>query len=101
MTEETNLETYLLVSPNEYRICLFDTKNLKNVYDEHLKTDNKITNIDFNILIKFLDDNIFKIEKLTGRFVENIFLILETKKTNLLSFGIKKRITIIISIKNF
>ncbi len=91
MTEEINLETYLLVSSNEYRICLFDTKNLKNVYDQHLKIDNKITTIDYNILIKFLDDNIFKIEKLIGKFVENIFLILETEKINPLSFGIKRK----------
>lgn len=91
MTEEINLETYLLVSSNEYRICLFDTKNLKNVYDEYLKIDNKIKTIDYNILIKFLDDNIFKIEKLIGKFVENIFLILETDKINLLSFGIKRK----------
>jgi len=91
MTEEINLETYLFVSSNEFRICLFDTKNLKNVYDEHLIIDNKITAIDFNILIKFLDDNIFKIEKLIGKFIKNIFLILETEKINLLSFGIKRK----------
>ena len=50
-----------------------------------------LSNIDLSVLIKFLDNNIFKIEKLVGKFIKNIFLILETEKIYKLSFGIKKK----------
>ena len=33
----------------------------------------KINFINYDHLKKFLDDNIFKIEKLIGKFIENIF----------------------------
>ena len=39
-----------------------------------------ITILDLNKLKKFLDDNIFKIEKLIGKFIKNIFLIIENEK---------------------
>ena len=41
-------------------------------------------------LKKFLDDNIFKIEKLSGKFIENIFIIIDKKILNL-EIGIKKK----------
>ena len=40
---------------------------------------------------KFLDDNVIKIEKLSGKFVENIILIFEDEKIFNLEFGIKKK----------
>ena len=91
MTEDIYLETYLFVSLTEYRICLYDTKNNKNLYNECLKREKNLSNIDLSVLIKFLDNNIFKIEKLVGKFIKNIFLILETEKIYKLSFGIKKK----------
>ena len=76
MNKDLELENYLSISPNKFGIYLFDTKNLKNLYKEEIiiNQDSKFLNL--NILKKFLDNNIFKIEKLSGKFVENIFLIL-------------------------
>ena len=78
MNKNLELENYLNISPNKFGIYLFDTKNLKNLYKEELiiNQENKFLNLDD--LKKFLDKNIFKIEKLSGKFVENIILIFES-----------------------
>ena len=91
MNKENELQYYLSVSPNKYGIYLFDTKNLKNLYKEEIILYNETNYQNHDELKKFLDDNIFKIEKLSGKFIENIFLILEDKKIFNLEIGIKKK----------
>ena len=91
MNKEQYLENYLSISPNKLGIYLFDTKNLNNLYKEELILSENNNNLDSGIIKKFLDDNIFKIEKLSGRFVENIFLVLEDRKIFILDLGIKKK----------
>ena len=93
MIEELDIETYLYISPNEFRIYLFDKKNLKNLYKKGIKFNNNYF-IDVNNLDKFIEDNIFKIEKLAGHFVKNIVLVVENDQINDLNFGIKKKIII-------
>ena len=100
MNKENELQYFLSVSPNKYGIYLFDTKNLKNLYKEEIILNNDTNYQNHDELKKFLDDNIFKIEKLSGKFIENIFLILEDKKIFNLDIGIKKKITIFQSQKN-
>ena len=91
MNKENELQYYLSVSPNKYGIYLFDTKNLKNLYKEEIILNNDTNYQNHDELKKFLDANIFKIEKLSGKFIENIFLILEDKKIFNLEIGIKKK----------
>ena len=91
MNKENELQHYLSVSPNKYGIYLFDTKNLTNLYKKEIILYNDTNYQDHDELKKFLDENIFKIEKLSGKFIENIFLILEDKKIFNLEIGIKKK----------
>ena len=91
MNKDQYLENYLSISPNKFGIYLFDPKNSKNIYKEELFINQKKNNLNLNNLKKFLDNNIFKIEKLSGKFVENIFLIFEDKSTFNLEMGIKKK----------
>ena len=63
MTEELNFEVYLSISQKKFGIYLLDKKNLKNIYKEELYLKNDTDLIDYNLLINFLDNNIFKIEK--------------------------------------
>ncbi len=91
MNKEYDLETYLSISPNKFGIYLFDKKNLKNLYKAELLINENLNFINHGDLKKFLDDNIFKIEKMSGKFVENIFLIFENKKISNLEIGIKKK----------
>ena len=91
MNKVKSLENYLSISSSKLGIYLFDTKNLKNLYKEELIINENINSINSDILKKFLDNNIFKIEKLSGKFVEDIFLILEDKNIFNLEIGIKKK----------
>ncbi len=91
MNKENELQCYLSVSPNKYGIYLFDTKNLTNLYKEEIILNNDTNYQNHDKLKKFLDDNIFKIEKLSGKFIESIYLVLEDKKIFNLEIGIKKK----------
>jgi len=91
MNKDNEFQYYLSVSPNKYGIYLFDTKNLTNLYKEEITLNNNTSYNNHDELKKFLDDNIFKIEKLRGKFIENIYLVLEDKKIFNLEIGIKKK----------
>ena len=90
MTEKLNFEVYLSISKKKFGIYLLDKINLKNIYKEELYIENDTNLIDYNILNTFLDKNIFKIEKLIGHFLKNIFLIIENNQILNFSIGIKK-----------
>ena len=77
MNEHIDFETYLIVSKNKFTIFLFDKKKSEKLYENDLKFENIYKSIDLKILDKFLDDNIFKIEKQIGKFVK-IFIWLLT-----------------------
>ncbi len=91
MNKQQDLENYLSISPNKIGLYLFDTKNLKNLYKEELIINQSNNSINLSLLKKFLDNNILKIEKLSGKFVENIFLIFEDNEIFNLEIGIKKK----------
>ena len=91
MSKELELENYLSVSPNKFAIYSFETNSLKNLYKEEIIINQNKNFIDFDLLKNFLDKNIFKIEKLSGKFVKNIFLICDDKNVLNLKIGIKKK----------
>ena len=91
MIDESDIETYLNISTKKYSIYLFDKKNLKNLYNQHLDL-NGDGSLNINKLSDFLENNIFKIEKLTGKFLKNIFIIIQDEKVFMLDIGIKKKI---------
>ena len=89
MTEEKGFETYLSISKNKYAIYLIDKNNYKNLYKSEIYFNDNFQNYDN--LIKFLDNNIFKIEKFIGKFIKNIYLIIENQQILNLAIGVKKR----------
>ena len=89
MTEKGNFETYLSISQKRYNIYLVDKYNLKIIYQNDENINDEIIN--YISLTKFLDNNIFKIEKLTGNFIKNIFIILENDDIFSTNIGIKKK----------
>ena len=91
MNKEEELENYLSISPDKFGIYLFDKKNFKNLYKEELILNKYSDSLDLNTLKKFLDKNVFEIEKLSGKFLENIFFILEDDIILNLEMGIKKK----------
>ena len=91
MVDKFENETFLAISPYELSIFLFDKSNNTNLYKETLKFKDKSQEIDLNTLSNFIRSNIFKIEKLAGSFIENIFLIIENKKLCDFKLGIKNK----------
>ena len=90
MIKDKQFETYLYIENNKFKVFLLDTKNLKNIYTNQIIVNNN-SDIDFDELSKFLDNNIFKIEKLIGAFIEDIFLILNCNKELQTDISIKKK----------
>ena len=88
MIEETDFETFLYISKNKYQICVYDKKNLKNLYNEELSF---IEEANLNSLSKFLEKNIYKIEKMVSNFIRNIILIIEDDKILNTNIAIKKK----------
>ena len=66
MIEKIDFETYLYISKKEFQIFVLDIKKSKNLYSEKLKIDCQFDFKNSNSLINFLDNNIYKIEKLVG-----------------------------------
>ncbi len=91
MNEDTDFELYLSISPAEYTIYLYDIKNLKNFYKKNFKLEQEQNFIDFKVLNNFIEKNIFKIEKLIGKFVRNISLIIENDEIINIELGVKKK----------
>ena len=88
MIEYTDFETFLYVSKNKYQIFVYDKNNLKNLYNEEIKNND---GIELNILSKFLDENIYKIEKMIKNFIRNIILIIENDKVLDVGISLKKK----------
>ncbi len=91
MTDEASFEAYLSISKKKFEIYLLDKKNLKNIYKEEINIKNDTDLIDYTLLSNFLNQNIFKLEKLIGNFLRNIVVILENNQVLNFSIGLKKK----------
>jgi len=88
MIEDLDFETFLYISNNKYQIFVYDKINYKNLYNQEIKIGNKI---ELNNLSKFLDENIYKIEKKINTFIKNIILIIEDDKILDVAISVKKK----------
>ena len=88
MIENSDFETFLYISKNKYQIFVYDKNNLKNLYSEEIEYSDEI---ELNNLSKFLDDNIYKIEKKIKNFIRNIILIVENDKILEIGISLKKK----------
>ena len=88
MIEDSDFETFLYISKNKYQIFVYDKNNLKNLYNEEIKNNDEI---ELNILSKFLEENIYKIEKIINNFIKNIILIIKDDKVLDVGISIKKK----------
>ena len=89
MIEDIDFETFLYISKNKYQIFVYDKINLKNLYNEEIKNDDEI---ELTNLSKFVDENIYKIEKMIKNFIRNIILIIEDDKVLDVGISLKKKI---------
>jgi hypothetical protein len=88
MIENSDFETFLYISKSKYQIFVYDKNNLKNLYSEEIEYSDEI---ELNTLSKFLDDNIYKIEKKIKNFIRSIILIIEDDKILEIGISLKKK----------
>ena len=91
MIDTSDVQTYLIISKKIFIIYLFDKRKLKTLYYQKLEYENKTNNLDLDNLNNFLNENIFKIEKLIGNFIKNIFIYLETEDIFNINISLKKK----------
>ena len=91
MIEEADFETFLYLSRNRHVIFVEDKKNFRSLYEEEIKVVDEIHSDDLSQLSKFLDQNIYRIEKIVGNFIQDITLIIENDKILNVDIGIKKK----------
>ena len=88
MIENSDFETFLYISKSKYQIFVYDKNNLKNLYSKEIGYSDEI---ELNTLSKFLDDNIYKIEKKIKNFIRSIILIIEDDKILEIGISLKKK----------
>ncbi len=91
---EKETDIYFSINRKKLNICVF--KNIDDslifINEENINFESITENTDFNILEKFLDSNIKKIEKKTNSFLNNIFLIIDTPETVSISISLMKKL---------
>ena len=79
MNKIINFETYLFINPKKFSIIVSTKNNQEKIYKKELFLEHESNKINLELIDKFLKDNIFKIEKLLRNFVENIYIIIDSK----------------------
>ena len=90
MIEKTNFETFVYVSKNKYQIFVYDKNNYKNLYDKELLINDRDELSNLDRLSNFIDENIYKIEKILNDFIKSIIIIIENDNILNTSISLKK-----------
>ena len=91
MIEKTNFETFVYVSKNKYQIFVYDKSNYKNLYDKELLINDIVELSNLDRLSNFIDENIYKIEKIINNFIKSVIIIIEDDNILNTSISLKKK----------
>ena len=90
MNNEINFETYLFISNKRFIICVIHNISLETIYlDQKLLNENN-DSLNFEELNEFLENNIFKVEKILKNFIKNINLIIDSEEFFSVNLSIKE-----------
>jgi len=90
MENNLNFEVFLFFSPEKIILSVNRKTDFKLIFKDEIFFENSSTQLNFNKLDSFLNENIFKIEKILGNFVEKINIIIETSDFFNLQISMKK-----------
>ena len=90
MENDLNFEVFLFFSPEKIILSVNRKTDFKIIFKDEFFFENSSTQLNFNKLDFFLNENIFKIEKILGNFVEKMNIILETTDFFNLQISMKK-----------
>ena len=90
MTNKVDFRTYLYLNHNQFIIYVAEILTNEKIYSKKLEIEENSTELKFSKLKEFLDVNIFKIEKKLNNFIEDIYVILDSKEFHSIKLSIKK-----------
>ena len=90
MIRETDFQTYLYINTTQYIIYVTDNKTNEKIYSEKLAIEENSTELKFSKLDEFLGSNILKIEKKLNNFINDVYVILDSKEFHSIKLSIKK-----------
>ena len=90
MRDNLNFEVFLFFSPKKIILSVNRKSDFVSVFNKELFINEKFTHLDFEKLNFFLNENIFKIEKTLGNFIEKVNLIIKSSDLFNLQLSIKK-----------
>jgi hypothetical protein len=90
MNNENYLETYFYLSIDKLIISVFQKDDSKKIYTQQLQQDIITGNLDYPQIEKFLEENIFQIEKITKTFLNEVYLVINHNES--LPVGISLKI---------
>ncbi len=90
MISEVTFQTYLFLNNKQFEIHVINKITNKKIYSEKLLLKEDNPDLKFDKLNKFLEVNIFKIEKVLKDFIKDIYVILDSKEFYSVKLSIKK-----------
>jgi len=90
MSNEHSFETYLFISQKKFIICVINNISLEKIYLEQILLEDNYNDLTFKRLNEFIENNIFKIEKILNNFVKNVYIILDSEEFFSVKLSIKK-----------
>ena len=90
MSREIDFKTYLFLDNSKFVIYVIDNVTNEKIYSEKLVSKENFLDLKFNELNKFLELNVFKIEKILRNFINDIYIIWDSKEFHSIRLSIKK-----------
>ena len=90
MTNKGDYRTYLYLNYNQFIIYVAKIFTNEKIYSEKLTIEENSKELKFDKLEKFLNSNIFKIEKKLDNFIKDIYVILDSNEFHSIKLSIKK-----------
>jgi len=91
MNSKNNFETFLSISNKEFLIYAKEKDSNRKLFDNKFKITETENDKYLELLDKFLDENIFKIEKILKSFVNNIIVIIDNQEDLSIGISFKKK----------
>ena len=91
MNNKFDFSTYLFLSKNKMIISVYKKNKFENIYEKEFLIDNQLNCINYQELDNFLNDNIFKIEKILDNFIKKIVIIIDLDFFFFIELSIKKK----------
>ena len=90
MENNSNFDAFLYLSSKKIILSINQIQNFKSIYKNEILLDKISGEIDYTELDNFLNNNIFKVEKILDDFIKNINVLIETKDLFTVNISVKK-----------